>query len=336
MIVFTRRSLVSCFAITTLGLTSVAAAASVSPRPSTATLPTAAQVTTAVQTGSNRDSIPSGSITPPLTATGLFWTSVNPGLSNASKPGCVINDAAVAIPANIETTCAYGDPTSTTVIALVGDSNANAWIPGFDTWGYVNKVKVVAVVHAACAPWERPWLPKDKPMWGDITERKCAVWRNSMFAKIQALAPKMIFPVGIVAPDKKLVMPSKTALESAISSMVTKFGASRVALLEPVPQFTLASSVLSCISGHGTSLRQCELKRSAIGPNLMNVSVRSVATARKVPFVPTLNLFCGTTTCPLFVNLSGQNYLVYEDGYHISHQYSQIIGAALPLKSLLK
>ena len=301
-----------------------------------AKLPTLAQVTAAVQTGSNRDTIPTGSITPPLTATGLFWTSVNPDLRNASKPGCVINDAAVAIPADIGTSCAYGDPTSSTVIALVGDSNANAWIPGFDTWGYVNKVKVVAVVHAACAPWERPWLPKDKPMWGDITERKCAVWRNSMFSKIQALAPRMIFPVGIVAPDKKLVMPTKSALVSSISSMVTKFGASRVALLEPVPQFTLASSVLACISGHGTSLRQCELKRSAIAPNLMNDAVRTVATAKKVPFVSTLNLFCGTTTCPLFVNVSGQNYLVYEDGYHISHQYSQIVGAALPLKSLLK
>ena len=39
---------------------------------------------------------------------------------------------------------------------------------------------------------------------------------------------------------------------------------------------------------------------------------------------------------PLFVTLNAQNFLVYEDGYHISHQYAQIIGAALPLASHVK
>lgn len=319
-----------------VGLGSLASASSVSPAPSTTSLPTAAQVVSALKSAESRDTIPSGSITPPLSATGLFWTSVNPTLSNPSKPGCVINDAATAIPANIGTSCAYGDPTSSTVIALVGDSNANAWIPGLDTWGYVNKVKVVAVVHAACAPWDRPWLPKDKPIWGDITERKCSVWRSSMMQKVQALAAKLVLPVGIAATDKALSFPTKAALVTSLNSMITSLGGKKVALLEPVPQFPLASSVLACFSGHSTSLRQCEVKKSAVAANPMNQAITAAAKAKGVSVVPTINLFCGATTCPLFVSVASQNYLVYEDGYHVSHQYSQIVGAALPLKSLLR
>ena len=319
-----------------LATSAVALAASVSPAPEVASLPTLSQVTSAVKAAESRDSIPAGAITPPLSATGLYWTSVNPSFTNPSRPGCVINDAATTIPANIGTTCAYGDTTSTTVIALVGDSNANAWIPGLDTWGYVNKVKVVAVVHAACAPWDRPWLPKDKPIWGDITERKCAVWRSSMINKIQALAPKLVLPVGIAATDKALAFPTKAQLVTELSSMITKLGGKKVALLEPVPQFSLASSVLACVSGHGTSLRQCVVTSSAVTSNVMNQAVKAAATSKSVPVIGTRSLFCGATYCPLFVSLGGKNYLVYEDGYHISHQYSQIVGAVLPLNSYVK
>lgn len=315
---------------------SVAGATSVSPAPSLSKLPTTSAVVSAVKSAEGKVKVPSGAITPPLTSTGLYWTSVNPELTNPSKPGCVINDAATAIPASIGTACAYGDPTSSRVVALVGDSNANAWIPALDTWGFVNKVKVVAVVHAACAPWVRPWLPKDRPIWGEITERKCAVWRSSMASKVKALAPSLILPVGITATDKALAFPTSSELTAAITNMVKEFTASKVAFLEPVPQFPLASSVLACVSGHRTSLDQCAVKRSTVASNILNQVTRNVATRQKVPVVATLNLFCGTSLCPLFVTLNGQNYLVYEDGYHISHQYAQIIGKAIPLATHVK
>jgi hypothetical protein len=334
--VFVRSRLVLAAGLFSLLGSAVAGALTVSPAPSLSKLPTTATVVRAVTAAEGKTKVPTGSITPPLTSTGLYWTSVNPGLSNPSKPGCVINDAATTIPAVIGTSCAYGDPTSTRVVALVGDSNANAWIPALDTWGYVNNVKVVAVVHAACAPWERPWLPKDRPIWGEITERKCAVWRRSMMSKVTALSPSLVIPVGITATDKSLKMPTTAELTTALTAMVTYFTPSKVALLEPVPQFTLASSVLACVSGHRTSLDQCEVRRSAVTSNALNQVFRQVATSKKVAVIPTLNLFCGPTRCPLFVTLNAQNYLVYEDGYHISHQYAQIIGAALPLASHVK
>lgn len=314
----------------------VANAASVSPAPSTRGLPTSTEVTAAIKAAETQNKVPKGLITPPLTATGLFWTSINPSTGNPSKVGCIINDAAIAIPADVANNCAFGDTTSNVTIALVGDSNANAWIPAFDTWGYVNHVKVVAIVHAACAPWDRPWLPKDKPIWGDITERKCASWRASMLARVAGLSPKMIFPVGIASTDKQLVFPTQSQVQTSMVAMVKKFGSKNVALIEPVPQFSLASAVLSCITAHGSNLRTCSVPRSAVAANFMNKVVKSVSGTQGIPVVNTQNLFCGVNVCPIFATLGGKNYLIYEDGYHISHQYSQIIGSALPLKPIIK
>ena len=325
-----------CIAILATSATALASAVSVSPAPDPQSLPTGAAIVSALKASELSNKVPKGTINPPLTATGLFWTSVNPATGNPSKPGCIINDAATTIPADISTSCSFGDTASSTVIALVGDSNANAWIPAFDTWGFVNHVKVVAVVHAACAPWDRPWLPKDKPIWGDITERKCSVWRASMFSKISSLAPKYVFPVGIATTDKQLIFPSQSAVVASMASMIKRIGSKKAVLIEPVPQFSLASAVLACVTAHSTNLNQCTVSKAAVSGSFMNQVVKTVATSQKVGVVSTQNLFCATLTCPIFVTISGKNYLLYEDGYHISHQYSQLIGAALPLKNFVK
>lgn len=325
--------LVSALVVATAAL---ANAASVSPAPSVQHLPSAVQIVAALKASEISNKTPKGIINPPLTAPGLFWTSVNAQTGIPNKVGCIINDAATDIPSDVSTSCAFGDTASATTIALVGDSNANAWIPAFDTWGYVNHVKVVAVVHAACAPWNRPWLPKDRPIWGDITERKCATWRSSMVTKINSLRATKVFAVGIATTDKQLVFPSQRTLEASMIEMVKKFGSSKTAFIEPVPQFSLASAVLSCVTAHGTNLRACSISRSEVTGSFMNRVIKSVAVSQKISVVATQNLFCGVTVCPIFSTIGGTNYLIYEDGYHISHQYSQIIGTSLAIRAALK
>jgi len=205
------------------------------------------------------------------------------------------------------------------------------WFPAFDAWGYTYGWKVVVLAHSSCSPWARPWLSASTVLWGGVTVGSCETWRKNAISAITALHPSVVIPVGTVADTDASKSASPSQLATAISGLVTSLKASRLTplLLRPIPNFLLASSPTTCFSAHANNLTSCEVTNSQAATTKIVQGYITAAASSHTTLIPTQSLFCGPKYCPIFVKVGTTTYIVYEDGYHMSHQYSQILGAAL-------
>lgn len=261
----------------------------------------------------------------------MWWKSFNPNEVTVGHPGCSLTDATTSIPASPEINCTYGDLTASRSILLTGDSNATMWTAAFDTWGYLNHWKVIVLSHAACAPWSRPWLPNNTVLWGGVTVGNCELFRQNVLTFVKRYRPNFVVPIGVVIDTESIKSATPTQLQTSLNSEVTdlKRNGATPLLLDPVPSFSLASKMLACVSMSSTNLASCEVTTKSVGSSKINVAYAAAAATTRTPLLQTRPLFCGALVCPIFVKLGMTNYLVYEDGSHISHQYSQILGGAL-------
>ena len=307
-----------------------AIAFSQSPVPSS--IPSFATVRAAVTSSALVKTTPATStILPPLNNIGMWWKSINPHEVTVGHPACSLKDATITIPASPDVNCAYGDLTASRSILLTGDSNATMWIAAFDTWGYLHHWKIIALSHSACTPWARPWLSKTAVLWGGITVGNCEIFRQNVLTFVKSYRPSFVIPVGIIADTESLKPAPPSQLQAALNSELTdlKRNGGTPLVLEPVPAFALAAKMLACVSMSSTNLSSCEVTTKAVGTSKLNIAYAAAAAATRTPLMATRPLFCGALVCPIFVKLGSTNYLVYEDGYHITHQYSQILGSAL-------
>jgi hypothetical protein len=84
--------------------------------------------------------------------------------------------------------CAMGDTASPTTVALIGDSNAAMWTPGFQRVAAHRHWRLEMLAKAAC-----PML--DLPLINDIAHRaytECDQWRAQIAARLQTEHPQLI------------------------------------------------------------------------------------------------------------------------------------------------
>ena len=263
---------------------------------------------------------------------GLWWKSINPAESSAAHSGCDLKDSTITVPSSPKTKCAYGDLNASRTLLLTGDSNAAMWIPAFDTWGFQSHWKVITLTHASCPPWRRPWLPGSLHLWGGVTVAGCETWRQAVLKSAKTFHPSIVVPVGITTSGgtsaKSVTQAQLTvALKNALTEI--KRAGLKPVTLDPIPSFRQASNALACLSLHSNSLTSCEVSTSSLGLSKLNTAYAAATRATSVPLTATRSLFCGPSKCPLLVKLGITNYLVYQNGDHMTHQYSQILGTAL-------
>lgn len=295
-------------------------------------IPSWTTLTAAVSASSQITRAPATStITPPPTSPGLWWRSINPADTSAARLGCNLQDATITVPSSPEIKCAYGDLNATRTLLLLGDSNATMWIPAFDTWGFQSHWKIITLTHAGCPPWLRPWFPGSKRLPGGVTVAGCETWRQAALKSAKSFKPLIVVPVGLAVATSSPNSVTQSQLTFALknSLMEIKRAGLKPVTLDPIPSFALASGPLDCLLSRRTSLTSCEVSTSSVGLSKLNTAYTTAARSTSVPLVPTRPLFCGPSKCPIIVQLGTTNYLVYQDGYHMSHQYSQILGAAL-------
>ncbi len=83
-------------------------------------------------------------------------------------------------------TCAFGDTTSSTVVALFGDSHAEHWLAGLDRVGRERGWKIVAMVRGGCPVAD---LGLDATLRGGRRDRECARHREATLRRIVAMRP---------------------------------------------------------------------------------------------------------------------------------------------------
>ena len=272
-----------------------------------------AQIHAAVTTSANLTAVPSN-LTPPL-------ADAAAELADVFRNGCLRSAWQVEQP-----DCVSGSTTSATTVAVVGDSNAAMWNPGFRAVAEQRKWRLAMLGKAGC-----PLL--DLPIMSPQLHRRyteCEQWRGQAMARLRAQKPGLVvvsmwrrygssngYPAGFTSYD-----PAWIAALTRLVGDLRSTGA-QVLVLGPVPD--PQSTVPICLSGHLDDVTACSPQRST-AVNQPGINAEAAATeAGGGHYADLTELFCTTDRCPVIVG----DTLVYLDQNHLTIEYAQLLAPAI-------
>jgi hypothetical protein len=274
-----------------------------------------AQVQAAVTASADLKAVPSN-LSPPLTVAAAEQTSL-------AADGCLR-----AITQGGQPECASGDVTSSTTVALVGDSHAAMWRPAFEQIATQRGWRLETLAKGACPMIDAPSPnPFREQVEGAV---HCEQWRSEILARLRDEHPRLIVidmsrnyevgadrALGLVAYD--------TAWLDSLTRLMQQLRATgaKVLVLGPVP--APHSVVPICLSGNLDEVAACTPSRSE-AVNEHGIAVESAATqAGGGRYADLTRLFCTTDSCPVIIG----NTLVYFDDNHLTHEYAEQLAPAI-------
>jgi len=218
--------------------------------------------------------------------------------------------------------CASADPASATTVALVGDSHAAMWEPGFEQVAAQRQWRLETMGKVTCPLLD---LPISSPYLGrEYTE--CEQWRGEILQRLHAEHPAVIV-VGMArryTPDYGFTVYDRPWLDSLTRTVADLRGTgAAVLVLGPVPD--PGSTVPTCLSEHLADAAACSPERPA-AMNDAGIAAEAAATAAGGGHYADLSgLFCTATRCPMVVG----NRLVFRDNNHLTVEYAQWLAPVL-------
>jgi SGNH domain (fused to AT3 domains) len=262
-----------------------------------------AQVQTVIAASVNTEAVPSN-LTP----------SLADAAADKARPfqdGCLLTWTAIR-----QATCVYGDTSSSTTIALIGDSHATQWFPTLEHIAQQRQWRLEAFTKTTCPllvdlPIHSPYLGRE------YTE--CEQWRTEIVERIQAQRPALVI-LGMsrrYAQDFQFTTygpPWLTSLTRTVAQ-IHATGAT-VLVLGPIPD--PLTSVPTCLSAHLDSASACAPDRTN-ALNAAGITAEQAATAAGGGYYADLSsLFCTASRCPVII---GDN-LVFRDDNHLTTSYA--------------
>jgi peptidoglycan/LPS O-acetylase OafA/YrhL len=220
--------------------------------------------------------------------------------------------------------CAMGDNSSSTTVALVGDSHAAMWTPAFQQIATERHWRLEMLAKGACPLLD---LPIANHLFSGFIEglEHCEQWRGQILARLRAEHPRLIvvglwrgygngngngWLSGFAAYDRAWI--------DGLAHLVQQLRGTgaRVLVLGPTPD--PRTSVPICLSGHLDDATACSPTRST-AVNETGIAAESAATtAGGGQYTDLTELFCTAKRCPVIVG----NTLVYVDEDHLTLEYS--------------
>ncbi|WP_431230970.1 acyltransferase family protein [Mycolicibacterium psychrotolerans] len=221
--------------------------------------------------------------------------------------------------------CASGDTTSSTTVALIGDSHAAMWSPAFKQLTDDRHWRLESLARAGCPLLD---LRISSPLLHrEYTE--CEQWRTQIIERVQAERPRLVvlsmwrgygspdWPSGFTSYDQAW-LDSLTRIVKQLREIGTQ-----VLVLGPIPD--PQSVVPVCISAHLDDVTACEPKRS-LAVNASGIAAESAAVkSAGGNYADITDLFCTAERCPVIVD----DTLVYFDWNHLTVEYSRALGPVL-------
>lgn len=229
--------------------------------------------------------------------------------------------------------CATGDTTSSTTVALVGDSNAAMWSPAFQEIAKQRKWRLETQAKSGC-----PVL-LDLPVFNATLReqyKQCDQWRTNVAARLQAEHPRLIVLAFSRQYGKRYDYASSydaydSIWTSKLADQVRQFRATGadVLVLGSIPNPILW--VPNCLSVNLDNATACSPLRSA-AVNRTGIAAETAATqSGGGHYADISDLFCTAEICPAIVG----NTLVYRDFNHATNRYilqlAPVIGALADL-----
>jgi hypothetical protein len=227
--------------------------------------------------------------------------------------------------------CAMGDTSSPTTVALIGDSHASMWIPGFQQVATQRHWRLEAMAKAGCPSVDVPITNRFQRFTADNLQH-CAEWRAQILARLRAEHPQLIvvglwrqYGAGSASNWQTGFSAYDPAWLDNLTRLVRQLRATgaQVLVLGPVPD--PQSVVPNCLTAHIDDASACAPTRST-AVNEAGIAAEAAATkGGGGHYADLTDLFCTTVRCPVIVG----NTLVYPDWSHISVEYSQLLAPVM-------
>ena len=266
---------------------------------------------------------PVDAIVQAMTATGLP-SNITPSLQGAisDMPTIYSNNCHASFSAIQPKNCVYGDPASSTVIGLYGDSHAAQWFPAFEKMAIKRSWKLIIYTKRGCPPADIPTYSK---VLGKVY-KECAPWRENVLKQMVTDGVQTVFIAHfdrLLSASTRVPMWQKewrTGLQSTIDQLAAE-GITPV-LMEDTPY--PGQDVPTCLSRHYTNVQLCNPTISSAYRDDMHQMLEDFD-ATNVHVLWTRHWFCTDAGCPTVVG----NILVYRDDNHMSVTFASFIAPLL-------
>jgi peptidoglycan/LPS O-acetylase OafA/YrhL len=226
--------------------------------------------------------------------------------------GCVLDPGQTQVP-----DCVYGDTSSATTVAILGDSHAAHWYPALQQISLDRHWRLLYFSKKGCPPSEQP-------LRNDLANRECTPWRDQALAKIIAARPALTILVGYHYATAS--GGSGDGLwRDGMTKTLTKLGglAPHTLILGDTP--TENADVPQCLSGHLRSVGACVSPRSySVRGGRLEVD-RQLAAQFGAKTVDTSDWLCTPQACPVVIG----DLLVYRDRNHLTPDASRSLAPLL-------
>jgi peptidoglycan/LPS O-acetylase OafA/YrhL len=205
--------------------------------------------------------------------------------------------------------CTLGDDNADRVLAVLGDSHVQMWMPGIVRFGNEHHWRVMPFAKSACEAFK---------LW---TPTRCGPWFTWAKAQMRRLHPGAIVVGHFYSGWGK-------ASIAAIGRELRELRAlsPRVILLEDPPNRPERS--VDCLLARGATLGSCTFPVTA-EQSAIYAGVRRQAAAAGAAYVRTRQWLCAGGRCPTVVG----NVIVFKDTSHLTQEYVRIL--ARPLASAI-
>jgi hypothetical protein len=235
--------------------------------------------------------------------------------------GCHLDQPSTTIP-----TCAYGDPSSSTTVVLLGDSHAAQWFPALVSLAKQRGWRLVSLTKSACTP-------DSVTLWNTTFHRaytECDTWREAAFARIRDEHPALVIVSSgrasrLAGPDGEAPPDGNAALRAGLDATLARLKplAKAVALIADTPLFPIDPP--ECLSEHLGDVLACAEPRAKVTNAAWTRTEQQVADGEGVSFVDPTSWACPSEPCPVVVG----RYLVFSDRQHLSTPYVLALRARL-------
>jgi peptidoglycan/LPS O-acetylase OafA/YrhL len=291
---------------TTVEQTPVDVATTLPPEPTAPTLPPVTRAITPVVESLAIERVPQN-LTPTLNKV------------YADEPEIYKNNCHVNFGTTQPKDCVYGNPESSKVVGLYGDSHAAQWFPALKMAAEENDWKLIIYTKRGCPPAN---ILTYSSVLGQ-TYTQCGEWRKNVKKKMKADGVKVVLVVHfdrLLSASNQLPIWQKDWREGLQTTIddIRRLGAEPVLFADtPYP----GRDVPTCLSSNINRVPNCALPvNRSFREDIVEVRA-DLSRVNNVPLLQIQDWFCTKNVCPPIVG----NILVYRDDNHITTTYAEFL-----------
>ena len=251
-----------------------------------------------------------------------------PALSKASgdrqpdRAGCQVQHGRSKV-----ITCVFGNPSGSTTLALVGDSNLTQYLTPLKRLAKVRGWRVELMAKSSCPSFlglhgERQWFV-DKG-------KSCRRWRLAVIDKLKADPPDYLIYANVdytlrtikgkPIPEAKRPSLWRDAVKRTLERLPNRTKVLVLGMLPPTERNPLA-----CLKTSRKDMSKCQTRRRAAYQRPIDQAIKAGAKAAGQQYGTLHNKICSYDPCPL---VQGK-VLVWRDGIHITETFAKRLQPSL-------